>query len=106
MSILFKVLSLLVCPNCYNTSSQKLTGVPKKKGLFSYLKVYCDDCTFVHTIYTSPVVTSNNYIRRYRNTMEINNRAVYGTRSIGISFLLLPKLCGFLNMPPPMTQTR
>ena len=37
--------------------------------------------------------------------LEINARAVYGTRSIGIGFSLLSKLCGFLNMPPPMTQT-
>ena len=37
--------------------------------------------------------------------LEINARAVYGIRSIGIGFSLLSKLCGFLNMPPPMTQT-
>ena len=43
MSILSKVLSLLACPNCYNTSSLKLIDVAdKKKGLSSYLKVYCD----------------------------------------------------------------
>ena len=34
MSILSKVLSLLVCPNCYNTSSLKLTDVADKKGTF------------------------------------------------------------------------
>ena len=106
MSILSKVLSLLACPNFYNTNSLKLTTVSdKKKGLSSYLKVYCDDCTFVHKFYTSPEVTSNNYVRRGGNTMEINARGVYGTRSIGIGFWLLSKLCGFLNMPPPMTQT-
>ena len=103
MSILSKVLSLLACPNY--TSSLKLTDVAdKKKGPFSYLKVYCDDCTFFHKFHTFPIVTSNNYIRRGGNTMEINARAVYGTRSIGIGFSL-SKFCGFLNMPPPMTQT-
>ena len=61
MSILSKVLSLLACPNCYNTSSLKLTDVAdKKKGLSSYLKVYCEDCTFVHKSYNSPVVTSRS----------------------------------------------
>ena len=40
MSILSKVLSLLACPNCYNTSSLKLIDVAdKKKKLSSYLKV-------------------------------------------------------------------
>ena len=105
MSILSKVLSLLACPNCYNTSSLKLTDVAdKKKGLSSYLKVYCDDCIFFHKFRTFPIVTSNNYIRRGGNTMEINARAVYGTRSIGIGFSL-STFCGFLNMPPSMTQT-
>ena len=87
------------------TSSLKLTDVAdKKKGLSSYLKVYCDDCIFFHKFRTFPIVTSNNYIRRGGNTMEINARAVYGTRSIGIGFSL-STFCGFLNMPPPMTQT-
>ena len=31
MSILSKVLSLLACPNCYNTSPLKLTDVADKK---------------------------------------------------------------------------
>ena len=54
MSILSKVLSLLACPNCYNTSSLKLTDVAdKKKGLSSYLKVYCDDCIFAHNLHLS-----------------------------------------------------
>ena len=43
MSILSKVLSLLACPNCYNTSSLKLIDVAdKKKGISSYVKAYCD----------------------------------------------------------------
>ena len=107
MSIFSKVLSSLACLNCYNTSSLKLIDVAdKKKKLYSYLKVYCDDCAFVHKFCTSPVVTRNNYICRGKNTMlEINARAVYGIRSIGIGFSLLSKLCGFPNMPPPMTQT-
>ena len=101
-----KALSLLACPECYNTSSLKLTDVAdKKKRLSSYLKVYCDDCTFFHKFYTSPAATSNNYIRRGGNTMEINARALYGTWSIGIGFSLLSMLCGFLNMSPPLTQT-
>ena len=36
--------------------------------------------------------------------MEINVRAVYGFRSIGVSDTPLTKLCGFLNMPLPMTK--
>ena len=90
MLILSKVFPRLACPNCYNTSSLKLTDVAdKKKGLSSYLKVYCDDRTFAHKFYTSPVVTSNNYVSRGGNAVEINARAVYRTRSIEIVFSLL-----------------
>ena len=37
-------------------------------------------------------------------TMEINVRAVYGFRSIGVGHTPLTKFCGFLNMLPPMTK--
>ena len=37
-------------------------------------------------------------------TMEINVRAVYGFRSIGVGHAPLTKFCGFLNMLPPMTK--
>ena len=37
-------------------------------------------------------------------TMEINVRAVYGFRSIGVGHALLTKFCGYLNMPPPMSK--
>ena len=106
MSILFKILSLLACPNCYNVSSLKLTNVAnKKKGLYRHLKVYCDDCTFVHRFYTFHLVRSINDIPRGWNTIKINARADSGTCSIRINFSFLSKLCGFLKMLPTMTQT-
>ena len=37
-------------------------------------------------------------------TVEINVRAIYGYRRIRIGHTPLTKLCGFLNMPPPMTK--
>ena len=37
-------------------------------------------------------------------TMEINVRAVYSFQSIGVGHTSLTKLCGFLNMAPPMTK--
>ena len=36
--------------------------------------------------------------------MEINVRAVYGCRSVGVGFSQMAKLFGYLNMPSPMTQ--
>jgi len=60
--------------------------------------------TFSHQFYTSPEVTSSpDERRRGKKAMEVNIRAIYGFR-IGIGFSLLSKLCGFLNMPPPMAK--
>jgi len=41
----------------------------------------------------------------YTKTMEVNIRAVYGFRSIGIGHTLLTKLSGYLNMPPAMNKS-
>ena len=37
-------------------------------------------------------------------TMEVNLRAVYGFRSIGVGYSLIAKLCGYLDMPAPMNK--
>ena len=106
MSILSNVLALLACPNCFTVCSMRLTDVAKKKkGLSCYLKIYCDRCAFIHEFYTPVVTTIKDSKRRGMPTMEVNARAVYGFRNIGIGFALITKLCGSLNMPPPMTKS-
>ena len=107
MSILSNVLSLLACPDCYGIGTMKLSdNVQKKKGLSSFLSIICGNCSFIHGFYTSPqVATSSDKKGRGVNAMEINIRAVYGFRHIGIGFSLLSKLCGILNMPPPMAKS-
>ena len=58
-----------------------------------------------HSFYTPPQIDSTKENRsRGMKTMEINVRAVYDFRSIGVGHTPLTKLCGILNMPPPMTQ--
>ena len=41
--------------------------------------------------------------RQGLNPYDINIRAVYGMRSVGLDHSGLDKLCGMLNMPKPMT---
>ena len=36
--------------------------------------------------------------------MEVNLRAVYGKRTIGLGYTPLKKLCCYLNMPEPMSS--
>ena len=37
--------------------------------------------------------------------MEVNTRAVYACSRIGVGYVPLKKLCGYMNMPPPMAKT-
>ena len=50
------------------------------------------------------LTASNDNCSRGMKTMDINIRAAYGFRSIGVGHTPLGKLCGFLNMPPLMTK--
>ena len=107
LSILGEVFSLMSCPSCISTDSMQLYDISeKKKGLARYLEVRCSACPFIHGFYTSPVAHSSKNIRhRGMKTMEVNTRAVYACRGIGIGYTPLTKLCGYMNMPPPMAKT-
>ena len=61
--------------------------------------VWCDDT------YTSQTVENkdNNTGNRGMKPFEINVRAVYRMRTIGVDHSGLDKLCVMLNMPKPMT---
>lgn len=77
-----------------------------KKGLARCQQIKCCSCEYFNEFYTSPQVESTKDIRcRGMKTMEVNVRAVYGFRSIGIGHALIKKLCGYLNMPPPMQKS-
>lgn len=107
MNILSSVLTFLACPQCLSTRCLFLHETEsKRKGLSSYLQIECIECKFKHGFYTSPkIITSKDKKKRGMHTMEINTRAVYGFRSIGVGHASLTKLCGKLNMPPPMSQS-
>ena len=50
------------------------------------MQIKCRDCYFKHSFYTSPQIDSTkDNRRRGMKTMEINVRALYGVRSIGVS---------------------
>ena len=76
----------------------------RKKGLASFLVVSCE-CGYQKDTYTSQTVVNKdtNGGKRGMKPFEINIRAVYGMRTIGVDHTGLEKLCGMLNMPKPMT---
>ena len=97
---------ILACPNCSTINTLKLHDIEdKKKELTRFMQIKCRDCEFKHSLYISPRIDSTKDNRsRGMKTMQINVRAVYGFRCIGIGHTPLTKLFGFLNMPPAVTK--
>ena len=92
------------CPKC----SSKVCfdhNVDDRRGLSHLLKLSCSNCKCKwHKIFwTSNEVDNTVAVDRGRKRCEINTRAIIAFREIGKSFESM-KTCGFLNIPPPMTQ--
>ena len=70
------------------------------------MQTECKDREFKQSFYTSSQInnTKDNHSRGIK-TKEIKIRAICGFQSIGVRHTPLTKLCGFLNMPPPMTKS-
>ena len=108
LSILPDVLSFLACPNCSATNTLKLHDIEhKREGLARFMQIKFEfrDCEFKHSFNTSLQIgrTKGNCSRGIK-AMEVKVRAVYDFRSTVVGYIPLTKLCGFLNMPPPMTS--
>jgi len=104
--VLSNLFNSLACPECFSINTISICDVvEKKKGLARYIELSCSACPFVKGCYTSnEIKTSTDVKKRGRNSMEVNIRAVYACRSIGVGHTGLIKLCGYMNMPPPMTS--
>lgn len=108
MAVLHDIISCLGCPECHECDSLYLEEDPvRKKGLASMIVIACD-CGYKKETYTSKTVKKSmcNVVsgnRQGLNPYDINIRAVYGMRSVGLDHSGLDKFCGMLNMPKPMT---
>ena len=106
VSILADVLLSLVCPECVSTNSLHLKDInEKKKGLARYFQLQCTVCPYTKDFCSSKQInrtTGNN--KGGGKFMEVNLRAVYGMREIGMGHTPLKKLCSFMNMPEPMSN--
>jgi hypothetical protein len=77
--------------------------VPNKRGLSIPLVFVCSKCNWRKIFNTSKEVRRET--RSGRVPFEINARSVVAMREIGKGHSVLEKLCGYLNMPPPMNVT-
>ena len=105
MEIMQAIISQLCCPECYENKLILEEDDYKKKGLSSSLCIKCD-CGYVSSFYTSKVVDRKNEVSKGgMKAYEVNYRAVYASRTVGIDHTGLETICGILNMPKPMTAT-
>ena len=107
ISILGEVFRSLACPECCATNSLHLYDInKKKKGLARSLVIKCITCPYEKQFWTSKDVDhtpeSNKGGGKF---MEVNVRAVYGMRAVGLGHTPLKKLCCYMNMPEPMHPT-
>ena len=109
MEILGSVINCLAYPECFGSSSLQLHDInEKKKGLARLLEISCTTCPYKQEFYTSKQVKKHLEEDQKEEGggkhMEINLRAVYGMRSIGVGHASLGKMCCHLNMPEPMNS--
>ena len=91
-------------------------NIDKKRGLAHFLELTCSNincdwktsfCTSneVKPIYTNSNSTSDQVTTSVgRNPYDINLRSVIATREVGRGHTALQTFCGFMNIPPPMTE--
>ena len=103
LCILQDVFAGLNCPECVEQGTLFIDEVhEKQKGLASNLVLLCGECDYKNDFYTSKTVEKCS-AKQGVNPFEINVRAVYGMKAIGAEHASLEKVCGFFNMPKPMT---
>ena len=110
MPILDCVFNSLACPECFTMNSLQLKDiVDKKKGLARFIQISCSSCPYKKEFYTSKEVDRKVCIDEKNSGggkhMEVNLRAVYGMRAIGVGHKQLEKLCSHRNMPEPMDMS-
>ena len=99
------------CPSC----SQKISvfhNIERKRGLAHFLVLSCTKCDWCKTFSTSEEVKKTNTNNEDttkspgsgRHAFDINIRSVIAMREIGRGYTALQTLCGFLNIPSPMTK--
>ena len=102
MVILDGFITTFACPDCLECTLTVNENFTKTKGLSSFLSIECSNCQFSKGSYSSQTLTNDK--ENGMKPCEINYRAVYALRSVGVGYSGFERLCGFLNLPRPMTQ--
>ena len=101
------------CPSC-SEKNCVFHNIEGKRGLAHFLELSCAKCDWCTTFSTSEEVKKSNTNNEDttkspgsgRLAFDINIRSVIAMREIGRGYIALQTLCGFLNIPSPMTKKR
>ena len=102
--ILFPILNELVkCPRC-GFSVETAHMVDKKQRLAHFIKISCRSvsCLWNKSFYTSDKVKRDG---RGADPFDVGLLAIMAFREIGKGHSGLETFCGYMNMPPTMTET-
>ena len=102
MIIFNEFISSLACPECLECGLFINENYAKKKGLASLISANRSNCDYSLEKNTSQNIT-NDQVQGMK-PFEINYRAVYALRTIGVGYSGLEKVCDMFNLPKPMTQ--
>ena len=96
------------CPSCSEKIHFFHNIKDVKKGLAHFIELSCTKCDWCTSFATSKEVEKNKGETKSpgsgRNAYDVNIRSVITTREIGRGHSALKNLCGFMNIPAPMTQ--
>ena len=79
--ILNDFITTLACPDCLECTLTVNENFTKKKGLSSFLSIECSNC---QGSYSSQTLTNGK--EKGMKPFEINYRAVYALRSVGVGY--------------------
>ena len=94
MDILEAMINDFICPECKQNNVSLKEVLKNKKGLASYLIIYCV-CGYEKPFYTS---------KQTAKSFDVNKRAVYSMRSCGQGYAGLEIFLFCMNMPKTMTR--
>ena len=101
ISIIQDILGAVLCPEYTKKELYIVEDETKRKGLSNLLVVKCRYYSFCHENYTTKTLTNSD---KGMQPFGINMRCVYTMARCGVGHTGLEKLCGFMNMPPPMVR--
>ena len=97
--------NIRLCPGCCDKTLYMDTDNSKRKGLASYVMIKCV-CGYSRGEFTSPVIQKDGKRSKGGQAFGINYRSVYAMGACGLGLSGLEKLCGMMNMPPPLTTKK